>query len=62
MGGLPPWAAKTASLILQNYEELLPLPLATVRKRLHLPDGRIAHGPGTPARDLRMEFRRKGTR
>jgi ubiquinone biosynthesis protein COQ4 len=44
------WAAyrrgrRTASLILQNYEELLPLPLATVRARLNLPDGRIAHGP-----------------
>ena len=25
-------------------EELLPLPLATVRERLHLPDPRIAHG------------------
>jgi ubiquinone biosynthesis protein COQ4 len=35
---------QTASLILQSYEELLPLPLATVRERLHLPDGRIAHG------------------
>ncbi|MDB5396880.1 MAG: hypothetical protein JWM91_4386 [Rhodospirillales bacterium] len=44
------WAAyrrgrRTASLILQNYEELLPLPLATVRARLNLPDGRITHGP-----------------
>ena len=43
------WAAyrrgrRTASLILQNYEELLPLPLETVRERLHLPDPRIAHG------------------
>jgi len=43
------WAAyrrgrQTESLILQNYEELLPLPLATVRERLKLPDPRIAHG------------------
>ena len=43
------WAAyrrgrRTASLILQNYEELLPLPLATVRERLNLPDPRVAHG------------------
>jgi ubiquinone biosynthesis protein COQ4 len=36
---------QTASLILQNYEELLPLPLETVRARLNLPDGRSAHGP-----------------
>jgi ubiquinone biosynthesis protein COQ4 len=36
---------QTASLILQSYEELLPLPLATVRARLKLPDGRFAHGP-----------------
>jgi ubiquinone biosynthesis protein COQ4 len=36
---------QTASLILQSYEELLPLPLATVRARLKLPDGRSAHGP-----------------
>ena len=36
---------RTASLTLQRYEELLPLPLATVRERLHIPDGRIAHGP-----------------
>ena len=35
---------QTASLILQSYEELLPLPLATVRERLHLPDGRAPHG------------------
>lgn len=44
------WAAyrrgrRTATLILQNYEELLPLPLATVRAQLKLPDGRSAHGP-----------------
>jgi hypothetical protein len=32
-------------VILQNYEELLPLPLETVRARLNLPDGRSAHGP-----------------
>jgi len=43
------WAAwrrgrRTAALILQNYEELLPLPLATVRARLNLPDGRSVHG------------------
>ena len=35
---------RTAPLFLQNYEELLPLPLATVRERLKLPDGLAAHG------------------
>jgi ubiquinone biosynthesis protein COQ4 len=44
------WAAyrrgrRTSSLILQSYEELLPLPLATVRARLNLPEGHAAHGP-----------------
>ncbi len=43
------WAAyrrgrRTAPLILQSYEELLPLPLATVRARLNLPDARVALG------------------
>jgi ubiquinone biosynthesis protein COQ4 len=36
---------QTSMLILQRYEELLPLPLATVRARLKLPEGRVAHGP-----------------
>ena len=36
---------RTARLILERYEELLPLPLATVRARVHLPDARAAHGP-----------------
>jgi len=36
---------RTASLILQRYEELLPLPLEVVRKRVNLPDGRAWHGP-----------------
>jgi ubiquinone biosynthesis protein Coq4 len=36
---------RTAPLIMQRYEELLPLPLATVRQRLNLPDGPSAHGP-----------------
>ncbi|HLG89542.1 MAG TPA: Coq4 family protein [Alphaproteobacteria bacterium] len=35
---------RTMPLILQSYEELLPLPLATVRARLKLPDGRSTHG------------------
>ena len=34
----------TAPLILQSYEELLPLPLETVRARLKLPDGIAVHG------------------
>ncbi|HEX4504730.1 MAG TPA: Coq4 family protein [Alphaproteobacteria bacterium] len=37
---------QTAALVLQRYEELLPLPLETVRKRLNIPDGRAWHGPG----------------
>ncbi len=36
---------QSSMLILQRYEELLPLPLATVRERLKLPEGRLAHGP-----------------
>ena len=36
---------QTAPLELQRYEELLPLPLETVRERLHIPDGRAWHGP-----------------
>lgn len=36
---------QTKSLILQRYEELLPLPLETVRERLGIPDGRAWHGP-----------------
>jgi ubiquinone biosynthesis protein COQ4 len=36
---------RTASLTLQRYEELLPLPLETVRERLRISDGRAWHGP-----------------
>jgi len=36
---------RTASLVLQRYEELLPLPLETVRERLNIPDGAAWHGP-----------------
>jgi len=36
---------RTAPLVLQRYEELLPLPLETVRERLHIPDGHVWHGP-----------------
>jgi ubiquinone biosynthesis protein COQ4 len=36
---------RTASLTLQRYEELLPLPLDVVREQLHLPDGAAFHGP-----------------
>jgi ubiquinone biosynthesis protein COQ4 len=42
---------RTSALILQRYEELLPLPLATVRAQLKLPEGRVAHGP-TPGDGL----------
>ncbi len=42
---------QTSMLILQSYEELLPLPLATVRARMKLPEGRVAHGP-TPGEGL----------
>jgi hypothetical protein len=40
---------RTTSLVLQRYEELLPLPLETVRERLNIPDGRAWHGPGAGA-------------
>jgi ubiquinone biosynthesis protein COQ4 len=36
---------QTSSLIVQRYEDLLALPLATVRDRVKVPDGRLAHGP-----------------
>jgi len=36
---------RTAPLVLQRYEELLALPLETVRERLHIPDGPAWHGP-----------------
>jgi ubiquinone biosynthesis protein COQ4 len=36
---------KTKALMLQRYEELLPLPLSVVRERLAIPDGRLWHGP-----------------
>ena len=36
---------RTAPLVLQRYEELLSLPLETVRERLHIPDGPAWHGP-----------------
>jgi ubiquinone biosynthesis protein COQ4 len=35
---------KTSSLTLQRYEELLPLPLETVRKLVNMPDGHAFHG------------------
>lgn len=36
---------QTSSLTLQRYEELLPLPLETVRALVKLPDGKAFHGP-----------------
>jgi ubiquinone biosynthesis protein COQ4 len=36
---------QTQSLVLQRYEELLALPLETVRERLHIPAGPAWHGP-----------------
>jgi ubiquinone biosynthesis protein COQ4 len=46
---------RTPLLIAQRYEDLLPLPLDTVRARLKLPDGRSAHG-AKPREGLLVEY------
>ena len=35
---------RTARLVLERYEELLPLPLSAVRARIHLPEAHAFHG------------------